>query len=89
MISIKDMVEYHLKKEPIVYIYNEKDKVPLYIVKSILRKNQSYNCVKENDVWYCDCHSFKYRSGVDPKGHCKHIRLILFLIENNVEIKEV
>lgn len=88
---IDKMVEYHLKVMPIVYKYIQKEKntgkeIIIYMIKSISRENHSYNVVNEDGQWICDCPSYKYKSGTDSDGHCKHIRLIIFMLDNNVEI---
>ena len=88
VVPIDAMVKRQLVGPEIVFIFREEGQRDIYMVQSMLRENQSYNCQQnEEKEWYCDCHSFKYRSGVNKEGHCKHIRLILFLIENNIKIK--
>ena len=92
--SIQDMVRYHLKVEPIVYKYISKHEesgiiTEIYMVRSIKRDNQSYNVVNELHQWICDCPSFKYRSGIDSQGHCKHIRFVKFLLDEGVEIQVI
>lgn len=92
--GIADMVKHHLQVSPLVYRYKSetataKQDQEMYIVKSIKRTNQSYIVVFENNQWACDCPSFKYHSGVDSSGNCKHIRLIIFLKSEHVEIKEI
>ena len=85
---IHDMVKRQLVGPQIVFLYKEKGQQDIYMVQSMLRENQSYNCQKnDKNEWYCDCHSFKYKSGVTIEGYCKHIRLIIFLIENNIKIE--
>ncbi len=92
--SIAPMVEYHLKVKPIVYKYVGKDEntgesFEFFMVKSIKQDSKSYNVVNENDEWVCDCPSFKFRSGTDVHGHCKHIRLVRFLLDKKVEIEVI
>lgn len=94
MSSFSKLVEHHLTKEKIVFkevtISETSGKEQVhYQVKSITQKNQSYVVLCEDDVWYCDCPSFKYKTGTDANGNCKHIQLIIFLIENKVEIKTI
>ncbi len=94
MSRVSDLVEYHLTKEKIVYKFIEKSEVTgkdeiMYQVKSIKEENQSYVVVCKNDIWYCDCPSFKYKTGTDANGNCKHIMLIIFLNDNKVEIEEI
>lgn len=88
------MVEYHLKVKPIVYKYVGKDEktgetFEFYMIQSIKQENQSYTVVYENDKWVCDCPSFKFQTGTDVHGHCKHIRLVRFLLDKKVEIKVI
>ena len=94
MSSFSKLVEHHLTKEKIVFKEitisetTKKEQVH-YQVKSITEENQSYVVVCEDDVWYCDCPSFKYKTGTDVNGNCKHINLIIFLNENNVVIETI
>lgn len=92
MSSFSKLVEHHLTKEKIVFKEITKSETSgkeqvHYQVKSITQKNQSYVVVYENDVWYCDCPSFKYKTGTDVNGNCKHIQLIIFLNANKVVIE--
>ena len=85
------MVQYHLKVKAIVYKYISEDpesgkKEVIYMVKSITQDKESYNVVGDNDVWICDCPSYKYQSATDEHGHCKHIRFVKFLLDEHVEI---
>lgn len=95
MPNIVPMVKEHMgPKGPIVVAYKDVSEKTgeeqiIYMIKSISRPNQSYNVVKEAGKWFCDCPSFKYRSGVDKEGHCKHIVLVTFLLNENVEIPEI
>lgn len=89
--GIDVLVSYHLNKEPIVFKYISKseetgDTIEIYMIKSITQDNQSYNVVQEGEKWICDCPSYKYRSGVNEQGHCKHIRFVTFLLNEKVEI---
>ncbi len=91
---INKMVEHHLRVSPIVYRYKPdeadlKEGQEMFVVQSMKGENKSYIVMLENTEWSCDCPSFKFRSGVDQLGNCKHIRLIIFLKDNNVEIKEI
>ena len=90
MSRVSDLVEYHLKKESIVY-EEKTDYGVLYYVKSIKRKNQVYvvEFNKNKSEWYCDCPSFKYRTGVSKEGYCKHVLFIRFLNDNSYEVKKV
>jgi len=94
MSGLEALVEYHLKKEPIVYKYVSENRdigtvTEIYMIKSITQKFKSYNVVCENENWICDCPSYKFKTGVDSKGHCKHIKLVIFLIDEKVEIKVI
>jgi hypothetical protein len=88
MSKVSELVEYHLKTEPIVYKYVEGPNV-IYMIKSISGPNKSYNVVFENNQWSCDCQSFKFKCGVTKEGHCKHISLVTFLIQEKIKIKEI
>jgi len=81
---VAEIVEYHLTREKIIYRINEGE--DLFIVRSIRSKNESYMVIRENDKWSCDCHSFKYHSGTNELGQCKHILSIIFLLQEGVEI---
>jgi len=93
--KVSDMVEEHFSpRGPIVILYKdvneESGKVTeIYMIKSITRKNHSYNVVFENGKWYCDCPAFKFRKGVDKEGHCKHCLLVIFLLDQKVVINEI
>ncbi len=95
MSKVSEMVEEHFgPRGPIVILYKDKNEdtgheTKIYMIKSISRKNQSYNVVKDNLRWICDCPAFKYRKGVDKEGHCKHCLLVIFLLEKNVVINEI
>ena len=95
MSKLTDLVRQHVgPKGPIVLLYKDKNEETgvtqeIYMIKSISRVNQSYNIVEDNGKWVCDCPSFKYRSGVDKDGHCKHCLLVSFLLSNHVNIEEI
>jgi len=95
MSKVSELVAEHLgPRGPIVLLYKDKNENTgqeklIYMLKSITRKNQSYNVIEENSKWFCDCPSFKYRSGVDKEGNCKHILLVTFLLNEDVVINEI
>ena len=95
MSKVSELVAEHLgPRGPIVLLYLDKNEhggedKKIYMIKSISRKNQSYNVVKENEIWYCDCPAFKYRKGVDKDGNCKHCLLVSFLLSKDVVINEI
>ncbi len=88
MSKISDLVEYHIKKEKICYKEVRSD-CTLYHMKSISRSNACYILEEKENKWYCDCKSFKYKTGTNEEGDCKHIIFVKFLKENNQEIESV
>lgn len=94
MSKLSKLVEYHLKTKHIVFKHIHKNEASdeeeiTYIVNSITDQNTSYSIDCKNDLWSCDCSSFKYKTGVNTVGHCKHIQLVLFLIANKIEIEVI
>ena len=85
--KVAAMIQYHLKKEKIVYTIEETSDEIIYMIKSILRESQTYNIVynKHLGTWSCDCPAFKFRRRLG-KEECKHIEFIKLLIEDNVPI---
>lgn len=93
MSRVSDLVSEHVKRGPICYKHVHVNEVTkkeeiIYMIKSVSRPNQVYNIIYEGGQWYCDCPSFKYKSGTNTQGHCKHIQFVVFMIQKNVEIPE-
>lgn len=94
MTKLSQLVEHHLKKGKIVFKHIHKNEATseeevTYIVNSVNDKNTSYSIDQKEKLWSCDCSSFKYKTGVDTAGHCKHIQLVIFLIANKIEIEVI
>ena len=83
--KISEIVEHHLTKEKV--IFRIKDEKEMFVIKSLMRKNESYFVIKENDKWDCDCKSFKFKTGTDANGNCKHILVIQILMQEGIEIE--
>lgn len=92
MSKVSDMLDYHLKKEPIVYIIEQKENETIYMIKSIMRDSQTYNIVDEivnnKHIWTCDCPAFKFRRKLG-RSTCKHIDFIQFLLNEKIVIDHV
>lgn len=92
--SIEPMVKYHLQVAPIVYVDKLKNEVTgkldtIYMIKSLKEEYASYNVICDEGKWICDCPSYKFQTGTDATGHCKHIRFVIFLLKEKVEIKSI
>lgn len=93
--KVADMIKYHFTKEKIIYKLEESDKEILYMIKSILRKNQTYNIVFDKTVdpdkfnqWSCDCPANKFKRRF-KKENCKHVDFIKVLNKENIEIETI
>lgn len=89
MNKVAEMIRIHMSGEKLVYKYIDDNGKVIYMLKSIKGVNQSYNVIFENDRWFCDCPAFKFKSGCDKDGYCKHIQFVRFLLDNDVEIEVV
>lgn len=94
MTKLSKLVEHHLSIAKIVFKHIHKDEatgkdVITYIVNSTNDNTISYSVSCDDEVWSCDCPSFKFQTGTDVDGNCKHIQLVIFLVKNDIEIEVI
>ena len=80
--KVQQMLKHHLTVNNLITKVNDSDS-EYYMIKSI-SNGKTYTVELNSSNSKCDCGSFRYESGTNINGECKHIMFCRLAIETNL-----